>query len=134
LAESIERLSNTLEICRANEKTLNRDKLLALGLKQDELKVVLAYQFSRLHFECSKEEYVDYLVASKAVNQFTSEPGKDMMKKLDKVVASSEKYRWYAIEKYNALPERIRKKVNQSGLFEEPFNLIDSLPLVSSSN
>lgn len=133
LAESIESLSNKLEFCRANEKTLNSDKLQALGLNQDELKVVLAYQFSKLHFECSKEEYVDYLIVSKAVHEFTSQTGKGMMKKLDRIVASSEKYRWHAIERYNELPDSIHKKVNHSDLFNEPFNLIDSLPLVSSS-
>lgn len=67
LAKSIEDLSNKLEYCRVNEQSLDDEKLQALSLDKSQLKVVLAYQFSRLHFECSKKEYVDYLIASKGI-------------------------------------------------------------------
>ncbi|MDX1695705.1 MAG: hypothetical protein R3208_18205 [Ketobacteraceae bacterium] len=134
LAESIESLSRKLEYCRENEKTLNSEKIKSLGLERDELKIVLAYQFSRLHFECSRREYVDYLIATRAFNEYASQSGKEMMQKLDKIIASSEKYRWDAIEKYNALPQKIQKRVEESRLFNEPFNLLDSLPLVSSND
>ena len=133
-AKSIASLSDKLEECRSSEENINVDKLNKLGLDKSQLKVVLAYQFSRLNFECSKKEYVDYLIASKALNEFSADTGKELVEKLDKIIASSEKSRWDAIERYRTLPERVRVKVEGSDLFNKPFNLINALPLVGSSD
>ena len=132
-AKSIETLSDKFEECRSSEENINFDKLNELGLDKSQLKVVLAYQFSRLNFECSKKEYADYLIASKALNEFSADKGKEIVEKLDKIIASSERSRWDAIERYSVLPERVRVKVESSNLFNKPFNLFNALPLIGSS-
>lgn len=131
-AASIDQLSQKLVECRESEKPLDKGALQNLGLTKDELRIVLAYQFSRLGFECSKQEYSDYLIAAKAMAEFTPNPAQEFVEATDNIVTAAEKYRWDAIERYNGLPEAVKHKVKASGLFTAPFDLLESMPLAAS--
>lgn len=131
-AKSFEGLSAKVLECDSNKESLDAKSLAALKLTKAQLKTVLAYQFAKLKFECSREAYADYLIAAKAVQQFNSTSKKpETIDKLDALLTSTEKYRWDAQQRYSELPKVLRDRVESSGLFngsfKMPFKVLDTM-------
>ena len=121
--ESLKRLSTKLTECQRSEQSIDISDLIAKGYEKPVIKKVIAYHYAKAKFECSQNEYEQYLVLSNAYGAFLPSEGVKQKEKIDALVSSYEKYRWQAIQDYAGLPEAVKAYAASVDALQKPFEL-----------